>query len=176
MVSAQFLCNRIFLLSDRDKGKEEKHKRYEAIRNDNFRYYVTPGIEVENLISQAGLTQALPQLISQLSEEDVAKAEIQFQEYRSEHLGLYLKRTLKTLCPDALKAPSGTLSAYYKDKLAGLVCRGVTWENMSEDARDLARSLYEFIYTHNQVAPTLGARRPADTAQQLSANNSERCS
>jgi hypothetical protein len=153
-VRAQFLCNRIFLLADRDEGKEEKHKHLEASQSDSFTYYVTPGIEVENLLSEAELLQALPQLISGLTEEDVARAKIQFSDYRNEHLGHYLKEKLGDSCPDALEAASGTLSAYYKDKLASLVCPHVSWETMSKDSRKLAKALYEFIHKHNQIAST----------------------
>lgn len=154
-IRAQFLCNRIFLLADRDKGKEEKHKRHKASQSDSFQYYVTPGIEVENLISEVQLSQALPQFISKLTEEDVAKAEIRFSDYHEKHIGTYLKETFGDLCPDALVAPSGTLSAYYKDRLPRLVCPNVTWENMREDACDLAKALYKFIHKHNQIAPDL---------------------
>lgn len=154
-IRAQFLCNRIFLLADQDEGEEDKHKRHEASQSDSFQYYVTPGIEVENLISEAQLSQALPQLISKVTEKDVAKAKIHFLNYREKHIGAYLKETFGDLCPVALEAPSGTLSAYYKDKLASLVCPNVTWKNMSEDARVLAKALYGFIYKHNQVAPNL---------------------
>jgi hypothetical protein len=155
-IRAQFLCNRIFLLADRDESKkEEKHKSLEACQSDSFQYFVTPGIEVENLISEAELSQALPKLISGLTEENVAEANMQFSDYRAKRIGLYLKETFGDRCPDTLKAASGTLSAYYKDKLANLVCPNVTWENMSEDARVLAKTLYRFIHKHNQVAPKL---------------------
>jgi hypothetical protein len=153
-IRAQFLCNRIFLLADQDEGKEEKHKRLERCQSDSFQYYVTPGIEVENLVSDVELSQALPQLISGLT-EDVARAKIRYLDYGEKRIGVYLEETFGDLCPNTLKAASGTLSTYYKDKLASLVCSNVTWENMSEDARDLAKVLYRFIYEHNQVAPSL---------------------
>jgi predicted ATPase len=156
-IRAQFLCNRIFLLADRDESKEEKHKRYEAWSSESFRYFVTPGIEVENLISEAELVQALPQLISGLTGEQVTKAGIRLSDYRRKRIGSYLTERFGHLCPNAVKAGSGTLSAYYKDKLANLVCPNVTWENMSDDARDLTRALYNFIYKHNQGVPRLGS-------------------
>jgi hypothetical protein len=154
-VRAQFVCNGIFLLADRDIGKEEKHKHLEELQSDGFRYYVTPGVEVENLISEADLKRVLPQLVSGLTEEQVKKAKIRDSEYREKRLGSYLGERLGNLCPDGLRAASGTLSAYYKDKLATLACQSVTWENMSEDARKLARDLYEFVCRHNRVAPGL---------------------
>jgi predicted ATP-dependent endonuclease of OLD family len=154
-IRAQFLCNRVFLLADQDEGKEEKHNRLEESQSDSFRYFVTPGIEVENLISEPQMSQALPQLISGLAEEDVARAKIRQSDYHKKRIGLYLKETFGDLCPGTLTSASGTLSAYYKDKLASLVCLNVTWENMSKDARHLAKALYEFIYEQNQVAPGL---------------------
>jgi hypothetical protein len=156
-IRAQFLCNRIFLLADLDEGREEKHERLRALQSDSFQYFVTPGIEVENLISEAELSQALPKLISGLTEEHVARAKIRESGYREKRIGSYLKEKLGEDCPDALEATSGTLSADYKGNLARLVCPDVTWENMSEDARNLARALYKFIYEHNKIAPKLGS-------------------
>jgi len=150
-IRAQFLCNRIFLLADRDEDKGEKHERLEGCQSDSFQYFVTPGIEVENLISETQLSQVLPQLIRGLTEKDVAGANIQYSVYHEKHIGLYLKETFGDLCPDSLKAKSGTLKPHYKNKLAKLVCPHITWENMSEDARDLTKVLYKFIYKHNQV-------------------------
>jgi hypothetical protein len=154
-IRARFLCNRIFLLADRDIGREQKHERFAAWQSTSFQYFTTPGIEVENLISETQLQQALPNLISGLTEGEVAKAKLQFVDYREKRLGTYLKGKLGPRCPDALEAASGTLSAYYKDKLATLVCPIVTWENMSEDARMLTKALYRFIHQHNQIAPKL---------------------
>jgi len=148
-IHSQFLCNRIFLLADRDEGKEDRHEYFQAVQSDSFQYYVTPGIEVENLISRAELTQALPQLISTLSEKDVERIQIRESSYCSKRLGAYLRETLRELCPDALVAASGTLSTYYKNRLVDSVCSLVTWETMSRGARDLAIALYEFIRKHN---------------------------
>lgn len=154
-IRAQFLCNRIFLLADQDEDKEEKHQRLKSCQSDSFQYVVTPGVEVENLISESQLTQALSKLIPQLPEEEIDGARIQFSDYRDERIGRYLKHKFGDLCPDALSASSGALTVYYKGKLASLVCPNVTWNNISQDARDLTKNLYRFIYAHNRVSPHL---------------------
>lgn len=152
-IRARFLCNRIFLLADQDEDREKKHARLEEWQNDGFHYHVTPGVEVENLISAADLRQVLPQLIPGLSAKQVTSAKLRFKDFQEKRLGAYLKDKLGKHCPDALVAASGTLSAYYKGKLADLACQHVTWDDMSEDARQLARELYDFTYTHNRGAP-----------------------
>lgn len=153
LIHSQFLCNKVFLLADKDFRKEEKHERLRGSQNDNFEYYVTPGIEIENLISEVELSKALSKLIKGLTPEKISSLAIKFSDYKDKHLGSYLKEIVGDLCPEAIKSSSGSLNAYYKDKLACLVCPEVTWENMSEDARNLAKALYEFIYKHNQIAP-----------------------
>lgn len=154
-IRARFLCNRIFLLADQDENKQERHRRLEACQSNTFRYYVTPGVEVENLISQTELSDALPQLISTIAEDDVAATQIRLVDYRGRRIGRYLMETLGDLCPDTVAASNGSLSTYYKGKLADVVCPNVTWTRMSEDARTLARTLYDFIYQQNMVSPKL---------------------
>ena len=146
-IKARFLCNRIFLLADQDKGKEAKHDCLRAMQDDNFCYEVTIGKEVENLISGEQLKLSLPRLIQGIAEVETVKFNI--DDYRNEGMGTYLQKTLGKECPKALSAPSGTLSAYYKGHLSTIVAEITTWENMSEDAKDLTRKLYQFIDKHN---------------------------
>lgn len=64
-IESSALCNRIFLLADRDKGKEKKHKalRELAEGQSNLVYYVTPGVEVENLLSPTEIRACLPKFL-----------------------------------------------------------------------------------------------------------------
>jgi hypothetical protein len=154
-IHAQFLCNRIFLVADKDRGRQKRHNALKAVASQSasFEYHVTPGIEVENLVSDFELSQILPDFIQGITQEDVAKAGIQLKDYRNERLGTYLKKTFGELCPDAVKAQSGTLNTHYKQKLPTLVCSRTTWETMSKDAQELIKRLYKFIRRHNQIVP-----------------------
>lgn len=156
-IESSALCNRIFLLSDQDKNKEAKHKALRAIKRDNFQYFMTPGVEVENLISAELLKACLPSLFSiatKDTERIAALAQIQFDEndYKNEHLGTFLKKKFPDACPAELPdKKTGTLSSYYKNKLPELVASHVKWDNMSASAKDLIRNLYRFLARHNEI-------------------------
>ncbi|MBL7202530.1 MAG: AAA family ATPase [Anaerolineae bacterium] len=151
-IRALALSNRIFLLADRDEAKEEKHAHLSELQQDNcnFQYCVTPGIEVENLISEFEMSRVLPDLAKELTEDDVRSAGICQSEYRDRHIGKYLIETFRDKHLDAVVAPSGTLKTYYKNRLCELICSLVVWDNMSDDAKCLTKTLYEFIQRHNE--------------------------
>ncbi|MBK8901539.1 MAG: AAA family ATPase [Anaerolineaceae bacterium] len=151
-IRAQFLCNRVFLLSDKDSKKEKKHKIFRAAQSENFMYETTPGLEVENLISNDQIKLLLPQLISNVTLESIEKLEIDIENNKDLGIGKYLKELLGDKCPSQFAVRSGTLSSYYKDKLSHLTSEIVIWENMSEDAKQLTRKLYSFILKHNSPA------------------------
>ncbi len=153
-IRAQFLCNRIFLLSDKDSKKEKKHKIFQAAQGENFVYETTPGHEVENLLSNKQIKILLPKLISDVTSESLEELEIDLEKNKDVGVGKYLKELLGDTCPSKFAARSGTLTNYYKDKLSHLTPEIVTWENMSEDAKQLTKKLYSFILKHN--IPALG--------------------
>lgn len=149
-IHAKFLSNRIFLIADRDesKAKTEKHRKLQALERATFAYAVTPGVEVENLISAQLLNLCLPHLFP-ISQEELGMVRIDEKDYKNERMGSYLKRILPTQCPASLVAKSLTLETYYKNKLASLVAEKAAWENMSGDAKKLTRRLYDFLLIHN---------------------------
>ncbi len=149
-IRALALCNRIFLLADRDEGKEEKHARLRAAADASagqLEYHITVGIEIENMIPAAMLLAVLPQLVRDaptLAIEPDAAA------YRDARMGSYLRELLGPTTPGGLAAESGTLTTYYKHKLAGLVAARITWAEMNDAARELTLALYAFIERHNR--------------------------
>jgi hypothetical protein len=150
-IQVSSLCNRVFLLADRDKSgwKAKRHREIKKLCHENFEFWVTPTVEIENLISPELLRICVPSLFK-VPEEIVKDAIFLEKDYKMERLGTYLKRVFPEHCPAALVAPSGTLTAQYKNRLAHIVAERVTWDNMSKDARVLTRRLYAFIEKHNQ--------------------------
>lgn len=148
-INAKFLSNRIFLLADRDKGKETKHEILKVQENINFEYRITDGLEVENYISVELLRLALPKLSTKISEDEVNEKEITEGGYLNEYMGSYLKG----LFPEKkikIAAESGTLESRYKTELADIVSRNVKWENMSDGAKKLTEEIYSFIKKQNE--------------------------
>ena len=172
-INMQFVANRVFLLADRDSGKDEKHeywKKQAGKSNGEFLYYVTTGKEIENYLTPDFLTVALSDASFRLSKPSTGEtkepwlsandiesglASAAHQEYCdvSIDIGLakYLvdKLGLKSGSMQPKNSTTGTFSTENKKKLADLVDRKLTKDNIGEPAKELAKSVYEFIKKHN---------------------------
>ncbi len=146
-INARYISNRIFLLADSDgPEKDKKHKERANQISENMHYEVTEGKEIENLISVELLKEVLPKFQNTFEKDTVESTEIIEDEYKNTGIGEYLDGKFKT----KIASDSGTLSGYYKNKLADLICEGVTWSNMSERARELTLKIFEFIKKNNE--------------------------
>ncbi|MBN8570198.1 MAG: ATP-binding protein [Ignavibacteria bacterium] len=143
-IRAKFLSNRIFLLADKDKGKAKKHIKLISQQNINFRYKLTSGKEIENLISEDLLKIILPELNNQISATDSEITKIKEKDYKDVGLGKYLQTLFKAK-GIKFSAPSGTLSEYYKERMPEIVSKYITWDNMGNDAKKLIKLVYKFI-------------------------------
>lgn len=142
-INAQFLSNRIFLLADKDNGKTAKHNSLFSEMKDNFHYEVLDAREIENLLSPQQLKKYLPKLSRKFKTSIVEKKK--FSGYEDKYLGKYLKEKFKTDSPKGLNAKSGTLSTYYKNKLAEITVEEIKWDDMSSEAKALAEKVANFI-------------------------------
>ncbi|HNW81724.1 MAG TPA: hypothetical protein PKG52_02420 [bacterium] len=121
-----------------------------STENSKFKYYKLPVREIENLISEGILKDALKKIFPKLSEQiDVSI----LKEYENEYLGSFLKE--KSGLPESFKAKSDTISTPYKLKLANVVAENIateifTWENMSPQAQELTEEIYKFIRASNK--------------------------
>ncbi len=147
-IKAKFLANRIFLLADRDKKKNKKHIKLFEQENVHFEYKMTPGLEVENLVSAVILKKILPDLSKKLTLNDINGKKIQDADYKLKGLGKYLQDLFKDK-KIKFASKSGTLRDSYKQKLSNLVSEKTNWENMSKDAQKLIREIYNFIDKQN---------------------------
>ena len=66
-------------------------------------------------------------------------------------MGKYLTALFKDNLKSKISAKSGTLNTYYKNKLAKLFTDSdsISWDDLSEEAKDLTRSIYAFIKKQN---------------------------
>ena len=69
--------------------------------------------------------------------------------FENEYFGTYFKEKISDF-KDTFILKSGTITTYYKNKLANAVSQNVTWENMSENAQKLTKEVYEFIKESNK--------------------------
>lgn len=148
-IQSSALCNRIFLVADRDKGKEKKHSELRAVASGrvNFVYYPTPGVEIENLLSPEELKGCLAKMMP--ANQVVASATFAQADYKEERLGSFLEKELGI--SSSWVAPSGTLETYRKNQLSEVATDVIRWDTMSSEAKKLARALYQFLRLHNEV-------------------------
>lgn len=146
-IKAQFLSNRIFLVADKDKGKEKKHLELASKENEYFKYHVTDGREIENLISSVQLKNYIKFLSSKFKDHSII---FNRSHFKSLYIGEYLENKLgKNKTPKSFKAESGTLSNFYKNKLAKIMSNNMKWDEMSSSAQELTEELYKFIKASN---------------------------
>lgn len=153
-IQAKYLSNRIFLLADNDTGKEEKHKQRAGKLGLQFQYEKTNGKEIENLLSEKNLEDVMPDLVSDLNNDDFSKINFSIEEYESIGLGDYLKEKLKLISDAKISAENGSLATYYKGRLPDVLGKYLLWDNMSQGAKELTKKIYTFIKTHNYNSPT----------------------
>ena len=139
------LCGKAFVIADKDSRKEKKHERLREELKD--RYHVLGCREIENSLSPEIL---LATFKSFEGLERVALSKPRSQDsYRDEPLGTYIdKQVLPEGAPRTFAAASGTI----RDKVgfARKACAAMSsWDQLTEDARILAKEVYEFIRKEN---------------------------
>lgn len=148
-IKSQFLSNKIFLLADQDSGKDPKHTSLLGQENKNFQYYFLKVREIENLLSPIQLNKFLPKINKKIVAQTLSSKKIKHEDYKSEYLGEFIKNKLKGLDLGKFDAKSGTLSTYYKNKLSEEVSQDIQWDEMSDEAKVLAKAVYQFIEKSN---------------------------
>jgi len=164
-IQAKFIANRVFVIADKDENKERKHTKFKAQLKE--KYQVLKVKEIKNLLKGSFLKRKLPQLFSSIKENDISDIDFKEQEYKNTFLRYYLMKNLQGLqnLPEELKLEfkkkngssvkeekQETFSQYYKQKLANLT-NNITWGDMSQEAQELTKKIYNFIKSNNQTKP-----------------------
>jgi predicted ATP-dependent endonuclease of OLD family len=157
-IKAWFLANRIFLVADLDEHKGEKHAILSSQKSANFVYYPLQVREIENLLSPEFIVEFLPNIFEKWGRKshdewklETEKTPLIHSAYRGEYIADYLIKIYSSLKFPKIKGDSGTLATYYKNKLAQEAELNIKWDNMSADAQDLAKALFNFILKNNPL-------------------------
>lgn len=152
-IKAGFLSNRIMLIADKDKGKEARHELFAHQQSTKFKFETLQVKEVENLLSAEFLRQNLHLVLKSISQEDINKIQFHRGRLKNKYLGRYILECAKNAgveLPKSFEDSSGTInSRTYKKLLAETARDNMTWELMTDEARELAKRLYEFIAFNN---------------------------
>ncbi len=148
-IKGQFLSNKIFLLADQDSDKDKKHTSLLGQENKNFQYYCLKVREIENLLSPVQLNKFLPKISKKIDAAALSSKKINHDDYKMKYLGKFIKNKLNDKDLGKFEARSGTLSTYYKNKLSEEVSQDIQWDEMSDEAKALAKAVYQFIEKSN---------------------------
>jgi len=150
LIKAQFISNNIYLIADEDFGKDKKHNNLCSQNRKGFHYEVLKVREIENILSPVQLKKSLPLLLNKGVINGLEEAQFIENNYKSQYLGKYLSRILKShSLPGNFSNKSGTLSTYYKNKLSKIIEKNIVWEEMSKAAQKLTENIYKFIKSNN---------------------------
>lgn len=147
-IAVERICRRIFLISDRDNGKEKRHEKLKAKLGEN-NYYCLECREIENLLSADVLKKVIAEY------EGVEVSELQFKlelteaNYRNDSLGISIdENLLDKKRRGSYASESGTVS----DKVN--FCKKTIHhinklEDLSEEAKMLCVKIYAFVKANN---------------------------
>lgn len=143
-INVDRLCSRLFLIVDKDEGKEKRHQALKKKLGDKF--YSLEAREVENLISK----KVLLAVIKEYEGEDPDIQDFNEWDYRDEPLGKFIEKKLnKKKRKGSYSADSGTISSKYQ------FCKKAIkytkqWEDLSNETMSICEKIYKFIKENNK--------------------------
>ena len=144
-INVERLCGRLFLISDRDEGKESRHKKLSEILGE--RYYLLNCREVENLLTK----NVILKVIKNYEKEEPLIADFEEAEYKNEPLGKFIDEKLGDNRKRKRKyqADSGTIH----DKIN--FCKKALehiqqWDDLSQEAKTVSVKMNGFILKNNK--------------------------
>ncbi len=146
-LNVERLCGKLFLIVDKDEGKNERHEELKIFLGD--RLHVLGSREIENLVSEEILLEIVGEHEKGL--ENI-KTDISYEDYKNKPLGKFIdeemimdeeKKVIKSY-----GTSSGTIR-YKNTFLKKAKKHTVKWDDLTEDAQNLVREMYEFILKSN---------------------------
>jgi hypothetical protein len=135
------LCGKLFLIADRDHGKDVRHEKLKKSLEDRF--CLLDCREVENLISKKVL-------LNIIEDYEGCNPEIHFEEidYKDKPLGQFIDEKLGINKKRSYAAESGTVS----DKL-GFCKKAIKytndWDDLSNETKIICKKIFQFIGENN---------------------------
>lgn len=148
-INSRYLSRYIFLVADNDfpKNNSVKKKNQEILQDilkDN--YYKLPVREIENLLSVSVLKSAV--IDREQNENIILKPEITTENvYAREHMGCFINNRVENRKYTYIKTDTKML--YNKTDFCNRCLKFLNrYDDMSEEAKKLAKNVYEFIIAH----------------------------
>lgn len=144
-INVEALCGTLFLVADRDRGKEKRHEKLGKVLKDRF--YRLECKEIENLLSPSVLLKTVGQFRGvRVKEGYIPKQD----SYRNRYLGKFIdEKILEDGSKKTFAAESGTLRKKL-DFAKKAITNINSLEDLSEEALNLTKRIYNFIKEHNE--------------------------
>lgn len=152
-INVEKLCGRLFLLADKDQGKEERHEKLKD-KLGKDRVHILKCKEIENLVTPKILLKIVKDYEQIPADETAAyiDEDINYTDYKNRLLGRFIEKKI-IINKDEMKrkgymAKSGTI----KNKESFLK-KATTyiqeWDDLSQEAQEICKELYNFIKINN---------------------------
>ena len=151
-INVEKLCGRLFLLADKDQGKDKRHKQLKETLKE--RYYPLKCREIENLVFKDVLLKIVKDYegINEDESSDNINEDFKYVDYKNNLLGRFIEKKIivdkNKMKRKSYMAKSGTI----KDKI-GFLNKAVTyiqkWDDLSPEAQEITEKVYNFIKEHN---------------------------
>jgi len=147
-IDVKRLCGRLLLVADRDKGKDARHNKLKTALGERF--VCLPRREMENLLTPAIIREVLKSHDWQDNELTGANYEDYADQYLGPVIASMLPKNDTTKRKRVFAAESGTIAEkveFAKRAIAAMK----SMDDMSPDAKELAKQVYDFIADQNRV-------------------------
>lgn len=142
-IKVERLCAEVFLVADRDKGKNERHMRIAERLRD--RYFVLPCREVENLLSP----RVLGTIVAQYEGTTTSIEDCDWKDYADQQLGEFIdKRLGASRKRQTTYSDKGTIREKVRFAEKAIVAIR-TLDDLTPAAKTLAERMYAFIKVRN---------------------------
>lgn len=153
-INVEKLCGRLFLLADRDQGKDNRHEQLkEALGTE--RVHILECKEVENLISPKVLLEIVKdyEKIKDGDPLDNINTPIKYSQYKTEYLGEFIESNIirdmeKKVRKGSYKIGSGAINdknGFFKK----VIKYTQNCDDLTDEARELTEEIYKFIDENN---------------------------
>lgn len=153
-INVEKLCGRLFLLADKDVGKEERQAQLKETLGEN-RVHILACNEIENLVTADVLLKIVKdyERIKDGDPLDNLKTEFRYDDYKTELLGDFIEKELLEDIKNKkrkgdYKAESGTINN--KDSfLKKSIKYTPNWNDLSPEAQQITQEVHNFIKENN---------------------------
>ena len=153
------LCGKLFLIADKDSGKEDRHNCLKEHLGDadsekfEGRFYCLKAKEIENLLSEQVLLATVKKMINNKDALTIKNEDFKYENYKNEPLGEFIDNEILKLSGDKSKFfTEGKTIAKKRNFCDAAIINIKEWEDLSIEAQDLTKKVYNFIKKNNDVS------------------------